>query len=326
MRTRDVVLEKTVIIISVYDRLKHIKQCLESLEAALGCNNYHVIVGSDSPAIEEDASKINNLRAYLLTKERNNGFKKLSVIYHKENVGQGGNMKACDLLAKSYGYDSFIFMEDDVIVGHYFLKFMQEGLKRFASDENIIAINGYLDPNIKMNNLNPFLFNEFSAYGFASWYTKWDRFEKRRISNNYAAKVLSNRNLFKEHAKFSPNAKSYPFMAESLYEAADIATCLMMDIEGLWVLVPPISLTANRGLDGSGLRSGINVTLQAAEPYHGKVNFPRTNNIEYFKYRDIKDVIGINHKVSNWFSFIVYKYVPFGFRVLKRLRTIKKSL
>ncbi|WP_188018946.1 glycosyltransferase family 2 protein [Psychrobacter sp. ANT_H56B] len=324
MHTRDVVLEKTVIIISVYDRLKHIKQCLESLEAAVGCNNYHVIVGSDSSATEEDSDKIDNLREYLLNKENNNGFKKLSVIYHKKNVGQGSNMKACDLLAKSYGYDSFIFMEDDVVVGTYFLNFMQEGLKRFASDEHVIAINGYLDPNIKTNNLNPFLFNEFSAYGFASWYKKWDYFEKRRISNNYAAEVLSNTNLFKEHAKFSLNAKSYPFMAENFYEAADIATCLMMDIEGLWVLVPPVSLTANKGLDGSGLRSGVNVALQAVNPYPDKVVFPKTSDIRSFKYDDIKNVTGIKNRTANWYSFIIYKYIPFGYAILKRLRKIKK--
>lgn len=326
MHDKNLMSGNPAIIITVYDRRDHLKQCLESIEAAEGAEFYHVIVGSDAPAKKEHFEKITKVREYLKEKEKNHSFKKLSVIYHDVNVGENENFLKSQLLSKTHGHQSFIMMEDDVIVGRYFLDFMNSSLIKFIDHDDVILINGYLDNSLKTKDYNPFLYNRCSAYGFASWYKKWDMIEERRKSINYAARTLADLNLFKKLSILTPNAKSYPFLAEDFYKAADIEIGLMMELECLWALLPPVSLTANRGMDGSGLRSGADPVLQAMEPSHEKIEVTEPSNIKRFKLEEIKDKIQFKYIAANWFSFIVYKYIPFGFEILKRLRTIKKSL
>ena len=326
MSSLDLLCDKASIIVTVYDRYNHIRECLESLEAAKGSENYHVIVGSDSPYTENHIEKISTVREYLLEKEKSHGFKKFTVIYHEKNIGPDENFDACIALSKSFEHKSFIMMEDDVIVGSYFLEFISDGLSKFERDESVIAINGYLDPNLINKSSVSFLYNRFSAYGFASWHKKWDRLQERRMSVNYASKVLSDINLFKKIVKISHQAKSYPFLAENFYKAADIEIGLMMEIEKLWILAPAVSLTANRGMDGSGLRSGVNDDLQSMQPYNEKIHVPDPSNIARYRLEEIKKHIPLEYILQGWISFIIYKYIPFGFQILKHLRVIKKSL
>lgn len=319
-------LEKPVIIVTVYDRVNHLKQCLESLEAAHGAENYHIIIGSDAPYKLEHDFKINKVREYLKAKEMNHSFKKISVIYHTSNVGENKNLEKCNMLAKSLGHLTFIMMEDDVIVGIHFLDFMNDGLNRFSSNDKVISINGYLDPKIKINQDLPFLYNRFCAYGFASWYDKWDKIQEKRKLNNYADQVLSNKKLFKKLVNISPNAKSYPFLAKSFYQATDIEVGLMMEIDDKWALLPPVSLTANRGMDGSGLRSGNDNNLQNMKPSNMKISFPDIDSIKQLKIEHLNGKLDLSNILENWFSYIIYKYIPFGFNFLKKLRAIKKSI
>lgn len=319
-------LERPIIVITVYNRKDHIKQCLESIETAEGAEFYHVVVGSDAPASASHQVEIEEVRKYLLEKENNNNFDRLSLIFHKENIGQRENIKKCNSLAKSLGYQTFIMMEDDIVVGESFLDFMSEGLYKYRDCEQVLAVNGYLDPTLNSFEKKPFLYNRFNAYGFASWYEKWDLVVEKRNANNYADKVLSDIDLFRKQAELSVNVKSYPFLAERFYRAGDIEVGLLMELEGLYTLQSHVSLTANRGMDGSGLRSGADPVLQAMEPSHEKIEVTEPSNIKRFKLEEIKDKIQFKYIAANWFSFIVYKYIPFGFEILKRLRTIKKSL
>lgn len=314
------------VIITVYDRRDHLKQCLESIEAAEGAEFYHVIVGSDAPAKKEHFKKINEVREYLKEKEKNHFFKKLSVIYHDINVGENENFLKSQLLSKSHEHQSFIMMEDDVIVGRHFLNFMNDSLRVFSEYKDIVVINGYLHPILKISDTEPFLYNRFNAYGFASWYKKWDLLQERLVTVNYPDRILSNMKLFKKQAKLTPYAKSYPFLAEKFYKAPDIEIGLMMEVEELWALLPPVSLTANRGMDGSGLRSGANKALQTMEPYQGKVEAPNPSTIKRIRLDDVNVSMSIKDTTQNWVSFILYRHIPFGFEILKYLRSIKKSL
>lgn len=314
-----------VIVVKVYHRKEHLKRCIESLERAVGANNYHLIIGSDAPITNDHAEDIERVRDYLKNKERNHKFSKFSVIYHKNNVGEIENGNLCHQLAQVGGHDRFIMMEDDVIVGSYFLEFMKDSLKLFEADKKVIAINGYLDDKAKYIDNKPFLYNRFCAYGYASWYAKWVEMRPRIDTVNYAKYALGNLKHFKKIMNYAVNAKSYPFLAMRFYRAVDLEIGLMMEVEDYWVMVPHVSLTANKGLDGSGLRSGFNPRLQAIEPYEGRIEIPKLSEIKKISLIEIKDKISFNNIVINWFSIIVYRYLPFGFSLLKYIRRVKRS-
>lgn len=316
--------ERAVIIITVYDRKEHLRKCLESLEKATDSELYHVIIGADAHFRLDDFEKIQDVRNYLRNKEVDHKFAKISVIYSDENLGQTENFERCHKLAKLYGHQAFIAMEDDIIVGKYFLKYMHEGLLKTKDEANIISVNAFLEADWNVNINKPFLTNRFNAYGYGCWYEKWDLLQFKRYNNNYAKKIIKDK--FAKFAKYDENAKSYPFLAESFYKAADIEFCLIFEEENWWSLFPNESLSANRGMDGSGLRSGKNILIQSLQVSNNRIILKDITQIKRKKLKDLKDSISINSKLQNWISFIVYKYIPYGFELLKVLRSIKQAV
>lgn len=317
---------ETLIIIVVYNRLHHIKQCLESLEAADTSQYYDVVVGSDAAESEKDYCDIEKVREYLVSKKDNNRFNSLTNLFHKENLGGHSNIIKCHDYAKKNNYSSFILMEDDVIVGKGFLAFMQLGLTKFQADNKVIAITGYRSPVLHDTGIQTaYLYDRFSAYGYASWYKKWDWIVRERESKNSVKLLLSDKKLYKEEALVSENAKSYPFLAEKYYTAGDLEVNILMRLNNLWVVSPPKTLTANRGLDGSGLRSPINLELQSLIPADDAFEIPNPGNIPKIKCKDIRSPLNIKYVAYNYFSFITYSYIPFGFRILKTIKTLKKN-
>lgn len=313
------------IIITVYHRLEHLKQCLESIENSKGTENYHVFVGSDAAAIASHSDAINQVREYLRGKERNNAFCELTVISHLNNVGSANNAKLCYAEAKKQGHKTFIRLEDDVVVGKYFLEFMYDGLTKFQDDKKVIAINGFIHPNLKHQQNKPFLFDEFAPYGFASWFDKWDELRTKRDKNNYPLQVINHFKLFKKQSKATVHARTYPFLAEGFYRATDIELNLQMQLKELLVLAPPQAITANRGLDGSGLRSGVDNELQNMPVSDENYEIPMPDKINTVKYLEIADRVSLKNQAMSWFAFITYRFIPFGFSILKQARKIKRK-
>lgn len=309
-----------VIFITVYDRAKHIQMCLESLEAADGADEFTVIVGSDSAGKDEHKEMISKVRLYLKGKEKNHKFKNLIVIYHPENVGEEENWNQLFVKAHDLGFKSFIGMEDDVVVGKSFLRFMQEGLNRFEDDDRVVAINGFLHPARKHDLQEAFLYDGFAAYGFASWFVKWHEVISKISRENYPKKTLSSTSRFSVFAKETEYARTYPFLAEHYYSATDIELELYLRCEEKWVLTPPVSLTANRGMDGSGLRSGLDEFIQSMQPCQDLVSIPDKDEIHSVRYKDIAEAVPLKEFLISWAVFAVYRFIPKGFELLKLIR------
>lgn len=314
-----------VIIITVYDRKEHLTNCLESLEKANAVENFHIIIGSDAPSKNEHANKVNEVKSYLKHKQNDNKFFKFSVIDFTVNVGQIKNFNECHKLAKSYGHKAFIAMEDDIIVGKFFLEYICEGLLKTKNIPNIISVNSYLEHNWTEREFkSAFLFNGFNAYGYGCWYNKWDLLQKKRYSYNYAKEKIK-KSFFNDFL-YNENAKSYPFLAEKFYEAADIEFCLIYEMENLWALYPNISLSVNKGMDGSGLRSGINLKLQNRKVNNLPYKPIDILNIEKKELCDLRGKISLKYQIQNLISYSIYSFIPFGFKVLVYLRSMKQKL
>lgn len=314
-----------VIIITVYDRKEHLKKCLESLEKANGVENYHIIVGSDAHLKNDHARKVDEVKNFLKHKKNDNKFFKFSVIDFTVNVGQIENFNECHKLAKSYGHQAFIAMEDDIIVGKFFLEYIYEGLLKTKNIPNIISVNSYLEHNWTEREFkSAFLFNGFNAYGYGCWYNKWDLLQKKRYSYNYAKEKIK-KSFFNDFL-YNENAKSYPFLAENFYEAADIEFCLIYEMENFWALYPNISLSANKGMDGSGLRSGINLKLQNNQASNLPYESIDILDIEKKELCDLRDKISLKYQIQNLISYTIYSFIPFGFKALVYLRSMKQKL
>jgi len=126
--------------VSVYSRVHHFKNCIESLLANELAKHTTIYIFSDGakPGDEEAVSKV---RAYASSIT---GFKDVKLIFQKNN-DYSKNMK--DLYQKGFEMNGkIILMEDDVIVQNFFLKFMNLALNVYEKKDKIFCINGYVGP------------------------------------------------------------------------------------------------------------------------------------------------------------------------------------
>ena len=103
------------IIIHTLNRYKHFKRCLESLERCTCADQTDVYVGLDYPPSDKYVEGWKKIDAYLVEKEKNNGFKRLYVKRRNHNYGVGNDNSNGSALMKEVKEVSncYIFTEDD---------------------------------------------------------------------------------------------------------------------------------------------------------------------------------------------------------------------
>jgi glycosyltransferase involved in cell wall biosynthesis len=160
------------ILVMVYDRLDSLKKCIESLQNCEEAKNSVLYISSDAAYRIQDSEKIQAVRAYIQTVS---GFEKVVPIIHQQNKGLNGSYNfAIDLIFKEN--DTFLFLEDDIIVAPDFLKFVNDGLEFYKNDNKIISISGFshsvffeVDESLKSA---VYFTNRWCPWGFASWKSK----------------------------------------------------------------------------------------------------------------------------------------------------------
>jgi len=157
------------ILVMVYDRLDSLKKCIESLQNCAEAKESVLYISSDAAYKSQDAEKIEAVRNYIQTVT---GFKNVISIAPKENRGLNGSYNAAiDMIFKEH--DTFIFLEDDIIVAPDFLKYINEGLEFYENDPKIISISGFshsvfyaVDDKLKSE---VYFTNRWCPWGFGSW-------------------------------------------------------------------------------------------------------------------------------------------------------------
>lgn len=161
--------KKAPILVMVYDRLDSLKQCIESLQKCPESNESVLYIASDAAYRSQDTAKIEAVRKYIQTVT---GFQKVIPIMPEENRGLNGSYNAAVTLVFEE-HDSFIFLEDDIVVAPDFLKFVNDGLEFYKNDPKIISISGFShsvfgDVTDKLKS-EVYFTNRWCPWGFASW-------------------------------------------------------------------------------------------------------------------------------------------------------------
>jgi len=249
------------IFITVYDRLEHLRQCIDSLKKCPESEYTTLYIASDCAAIPEHENAISNVREYIKTID---GFYKIIPILRDNNLG--GYQNATQALFHIFEqHETVIAMEDDVIVGKGFLNFINDGLIRFKDEPSVIGVCAYLPPGIYNETEECFFLQGRSPYGFGMWRDKekniYSYFDKKYIN-----KTVLKFDFFRKFERTHPHvARSIPLILKSDFKPIDILTAIIMQDKGFFSYYPPTSISASRGNDGSGLHSGVNRLLQNQE-------------------------------------------------------------
>jgi len=241
------IVNQAPIALFVYKRPQHTRRAIGALLRNPEAKDSDLYVFSDGPRTEKDIPTIQSIRRELRDIK---GFRSVEIVEREKNLGLHSSLTdGISRLTDARG--RAIVVEDDLVVAPGFLRFMAQGLDRYADDQRVFSVSGYMYP-IEGDGLGETLFLPMtSCWGWATWKRAWVQLD-RSLSGLDAVErdaALARRlNL--------DGAYNYLAMArrQKRGEIDSWGICWHLSAflkDGL-TLYPRESLVENAGVDGSG--------------------------------------------------------------------------
>jgi hypothetical protein len=160
------------IVLFAYNRPDHTAATLNALAANDLAAESDITIFCDGARTPEQNENTARVRAVAHAAR---GFRKVTVVERAENFGLARSVITgiTSALADS---ENVIVMEDDLITSPHFLRFMNDGLERYAADERVISVCGYTYP-VAGPLPETFFIPRAFCWGWATWRRGWALFE-----------------------------------------------------------------------------------------------------------------------------------------------------
>lgn len=250
----------------VYNRLDHTQQTVAALQKNQEAATSDLYVFSDGPKKPEHAHAVNEIRKYVHGIQ---GFNSVHIVEREINLGLSNSIiRGVGEVVEKYG--RIIVLEDDLIVGTYFLDYMNRALDHYEKDDRVASIHGYVYP-LESEVPEMFFLRGADCWGWATWKRGWDLFEENGVK---LKKELTAKQLVHEF----DYDDSYPFFNMLLNQIKGLnqswairwhAACFLKD---KLTLYPGKSLVFNIGLDNSGTH------CSDTDSYDTEINMEKTGS------------------------------------------------
>lgn len=241
----------------VYNRPDHTRRTVEALRANILANESDLIVYSDAPKSGTQAENVREVRKYI---RKIDGFKSLTVIERDTNLGLARSI-IDGVTATVNKYGRIVVLEDDMVTSPYFLTYMNEALEKYAEDDRVVSIHGYVYP-VGQPLPEVFFLPGADCWGWATWNRGWACFN---ADGQFLLDELKRRKLIRS---FDFNG-AYPFskMLERQIKGTNNSWAVRWYasafLAGKLTLYPGRSLVHNIGNDKSGTHCGELANLDA---------------------------------------------------------------
>ncbi|MCE8025891.1 MULTISPECIES: glycosyltransferase family 2 protein [Halomonadaceae] len=262
------------VLITTYSRHQHLRQTIEALKRNDLAEMTDLYIASDAAKSPTDKEAVDTVRRYLGSID---GFRSVTLIQRSYNFGHPANQDtAMEQIYREH--DRLIYLEDDVLTGRGFLRFMNDGLSLYETDDAIQAICGYLWPLSIPERSEPLLLSAFCAWGFAVW-----RDKKGFASHtpDLHREFLKDRTLYRRMNHASPHL--LPLVrrcANGEIVAGDVEWHLYLLKYKKFALFPPLSLVRNLGFDGSGMHCAFDERLSCQVYLNTRIEMQRLPILE----------------------------------------------
>ena len=235
----------------VYNRPAHTLRTLEALAKNPEAAKSNLYIFSDGAKSDVDYKLVAEVRSCLAAVK---GFKKVFVHERLENMGLANSVIAGvnHVLNES---DAVIVLEDDLVTSEHFLKYMNQGLVKFADDNRVISIHGYLYPT-KESLPEAFFLQGADCWGWATWRRGWKLFASDAAK---LAAEIREKNLARafDFNGSSPFLKMLDDQASGKIDSWAIRWTASAFLHEKLTLYPGRSLVFNSGLDATGTHTGL---------------------------------------------------------------------
>lgn len=271
-------MEKAPIWVTVFDRPKHFRSCIESLAKNQEASDTILYISSDGPKDALSATRVAEVREYLKSIV---GFKKIISFLPEVNTNSEVKIKAYDELRTNHA--RYIHTEDDNVFSPMALNFFNNGLDIYEGNGKIIAISGYIYPGFPTKHYEQIFLQCAAGWGIALWRDKdfGPFFDETSLSKE----VLADKNLFKKISRVLPHT---PLMIQAIAEgrlkAGDVTRSIIAIRDNKYTVHPSVSLVRNMGSDGSGEHCGVNSIYATQAICENKIVFNLRKPIEVTRF------------------------------------------
>jgi hypothetical protein len=233
-----------------YNRPIHLDRTLGALKLNLLSNKSEIFIFIDGP---KNFSDIKLVEAVRERARKQNGFKSITIFEQEKNIGLAQSIiNGVSKIINEYGKG--IILEDDMLTSPYFLTYMNEALDKYADDDRVISVHGYLYP-VKETLPEAFFLPGADCWGWATWSRGWKLFNP---DGQYLLDELRTRKLISD---FDYNgAYGYSKMLEGQIAGTNDSWAVRWYASAFLArkltLYPGRSLVRNIGNDSSGSHCG----------------------------------------------------------------------
>lgn len=243
--------------IFVYNRPWHFQQAIESLKRNELAEESTLFIFSDGPKGKRDNEGVEKVRMYAKTII---GFKNINIIEREQNLGLANSIISgvTEILNR---HDCVIVLEDDMVTSPYFLRYMNDGLERYANEEKVASIHAYKLP---IKNILPetYFIKGADCWGWATWGRAWKLFEQdgEKLLNELKRKKLGREFDFNNSYGYTKMLEDQIMGKNNSWAVRWYASVFLKD---MLTLYPGISLVTNIGTDSSGTHCGTSTVFDS---------------------------------------------------------------
>ncbi|GAO45225.1 DapH/DapD/GlmU-related protein [Flavihumibacter petaseus] len=168
-------MDQAPVVLFVYNRPGHTLKTLEALSSCDGIDRTILYIFADG---EKEGSDSVSKEAVAQVREvirRQKWAGKVVIRESPVNKGLARSItEGVSELLDNHG--KVIVLEDDIVVSRGFLDFMNNGLKVYEKEEEVMHISGYFYPNNGISG-DTFFYNVPLCWGWATWKRAWDKLQ-----------------------------------------------------------------------------------------------------------------------------------------------------
>lgn len=241
------------IILFVYNRPVHTQRLLKSLSKNYLADKSELFIFADGIKKNDSKDNVHKIKETRRIIRLEKWCKKVTIIERKNNLGLANSIiSGVNKIINKYG--KAIVLEDDLILSRFFLKYMNAALVKYAHEDRVMEISGYMYPvDVRVKNDAIFL-PLTSSWGWATWKRSWKKIDYKMKG----IKILENNPEIRK--KFDIDG-AFPFyrmlinQKKSKINSWAIRFYLSVFLQGGLTLFPRKTLSINAGFDGSGTHS-----------------------------------------------------------------------
>lgn len=234
----------------VYSRLDHARLTVEALRGNLLADQSDLFVFSDAAGKPEAENQVQAVREYVRSIT---GFRSVTLVERERNFGLAASIvEGVSRLCRDRR--RVIVLEDDLVTSPHFLTYMNDALDRYAGDERVMAVHGYMFP-VGTTLPETFFLRDPGCWGWATWKRAWDLF---------------NSDGAEQWRKVQAEGREIEFDLDGSYDYSGMLKGRIAGQNQSWAILwyataflrnkltlyPGRSLVQNIGFDGSGTHGG----------------------------------------------------------------------